>query len=99
MKRYIIKVVGNNKGSIYEDEKAVTVWMFVTAENKHRAAYRAAREVEYRQMYNEYGDTNWQIQKADKNKYIASSLDMPTLCIYFMPVQENVEVISITEME
>lgn len=99
MKRYIIKVVGNNKGSIYEDEKAVTVWMFVTAENKYRAAYRAAREVEYRQMYNEYGDTNWQIQKADKNKYIASSLDMPTLSIYFMPVQENVEVISITEME
>lgn len=99
MKRYLIKVVGDNKGSIYEDQKAVTVLMFVTAENKHRAAYRAAVEVEYRQRYNEYGDTNWQVEKVSKNKYIASSLEMPTLHIYFLPVKENVEVISITEME
>ena len=99
MKRYIIKVVSNNKDSIYEDEKAVTAWMFVTAKNKYRAAHKAAIEVEYRQRYNEYGDTNWQVEKVSKNKYIASSLYMPTLCIYFMPVEESVEVVSITEME
>ena len=99
MKRYLIKVVSNNKDSIYEDEKAVTAWMFVTAKNKYRAAHKAAIEVEYRQRYNEYGDTNWQVEKVSKNKYIASSLEMPTLHIYFFFFLENVEVISITAME
>ena len=99
MKRYLIKVVGDNKDSIYEDQKAVIVLMFVTAENKHRAAYRAAVEVEYRQRYNEYGDTCWEIGKIDKNQYIATSYEMPTLHMYFLPVKENVEVISITEQE
>ena len=99
MKRYLIKVIGDNKGSIYEDQKAVTVLMFVTAENKHRAAYRAAVEVEYRQRYNEYGDTCWEIGKIDKNQYIATSYKMPTFHIHFLPVKESVEVISITEQE
>ena len=99
MKRYLIKVVEDNKGSIYEDQKAVTVLMFVTAENKHRAAYRAAVEVEYRQRYNEYGDTCWEIGKIDKNQYIATSYEMPTFYIHFLPVKESVEVISITEQE
>lgn len=99
MKRYLIKVVGDNKGSIYEDQKAVTVLMFVTAENKHRAAYRAAVEVEYRQRYNEYGDSCWEIGKIDKNQYIATSYEMPTFHIHFLPVKESVEVISIAEQE
>ena len=99
MKRYLIKVVEDNKGSIYEDETAVTVLMFVTAENKHRAAYKAAVEVEYRQRYNEYGDTCWEIGKIDKNQYIATSYEMPTFHIHFLSVKESVEVISITEQE
>ena len=100
MKRYLIKVVGDNKGSIYEDEMSVTILMLVTAENKHRAAYKAAVEVEYRQVYSEYaGSIVWEIGKIGKNEWIATSLKMPTLHIYFLPVKESVEVISITEME
>lgn len=100
MKRYLINVVEDNKGSIYENKNSVTTLMFVTAENKHRAAYRAAREIEYRRIYTEYGGSIvWEIEKINKNKYIASCLEMPTLHIYFLPVKENVEVISITEQE
>lgn len=99
MKRYLIKVVSDNKDSIYDDQKAVIVLMFVTAENKHRAAYRAAVEVEYRQRYNEYGDTCWEIDKIDKNNYIATGYEMPTLHMHFLPVKENVEVVSIAEQE
>lgn len=99
MKRYLINVVEDNKGSIYEHENAVTTLMFVTAENKHRAAYRAAREMEYRRIYTEYaGSIVWEIDKISKNEYIASFWKMPTLHMYFMPVEENVEVISTTEM-
>lgn len=100
MKRYLINVVEDNKGSIYANENAVTTLMFVTAENKRRAAYRAAREIEYRRIYTEYaGGLVWRVDKIDKNKYIATSWEMPTLHIYFLPVKENVEVISITEQE
>lgn len=100
MKRYLISVVEDNKGSIYANENTVTTLMFVTAANKHRAAYRAAREMEYRRIYTEYaGSIVWEIEKIDKNKYIASCLEMPTLHIYFLPVKENVEVITTTEME
>lgn len=91
MKRYLINIVEDNKGTIYENENAVTALMFVTAENKHRAAYRAAKEIDSRVI--------WEIEKIDKNKYIASYMEMPTFHIYFLPVKENVEVISITEME
>ena len=98
MKRYLVNVVEDNKGTIYEN--AVTTLMFVTADNKHRAAYIAAREIDYRRIYTEYGGSIvWEIEKIDKNKYIASCLEMPTLHIYFLPVKENVEVISITEQE
>lgn len=83
MKRYLIKVVSDNKDSIYDDQKAVTVLMFVTVENKHRAAYRTAVEVEYRQRYNEYGDTCWEIGKIDKNQYIATGYKMPTFYMEF----------------
>lgn len=100
MKRYLISVVEDNKGSIYENENTVTALMFVTAENKHRAAYRAAREMEYRRIYTEYaGSIVWEIGKIDKKEYIATSLEMPTLHIHFLPVKENVEVITTTEME
>lgn len=100
MKKYLINVVEDNKGSIYENKNSVTTLMFVTAENKHRAAYRASREIEYRWIYTGYGGSIvWEIEKIDKNKYIASCLEMPTLHIYFLPVKENVEVISITEQE
>lgn len=100
MKRYLISVVEDNEGSIYEGKKTATASMLITAENKHRAAYLAAREIEYRKIYTEYvGSIVWGIEKIDKNKYIASCLEMPTLHIYFLPLKENVEVISITEME
>lgn len=99
MKRYLINVVEDNKGSIYEKENAVTTLMFVTAENKHCAAYRAAREMEYRRIYTQHGGSIvWDIEKNGKNRYTATFLKMPTLHMYFMPVEENVEVISITEM-
>ena len=100
MKRYLIKVISDNKGSIYEDEKAVSILMFVTAKNKYRAAYKAAIEIEYLQMYNEYEGVYWNIEKTDKNKYIATNLEMmPTFYMEFLPVEENTEVISIIEKE
>lgn len=99
MKRYLIKVTGNNDNSIYEDEKAVTVLIFVTAENKYRAVYKAAIEVEYRKKYNEYEGAVWEIEKISKNRYIASSLIKPTFHMEFLPVEESVEIISITEQE
>lgn len=99
MKRYLINVVEDNKGSIYENKNSVTTLIFVTAENKHRAAYIAAREIDYRRIYTEYGGSIvWEIEKNGKNRYTATFLKMPTLYMYFMPVEENVEVISITEM-